>query len=265
VAEGSGPTLSIPVIASTPGGVQDLRVSLRNNDDSEILGADATVSIQVDTPIITFLNPNDASCYAEGLDLEVNIDVSNFTLIPQSIGLANQDGEGHYFVYLDDAEGAEFLYSGADNSFTVPLGDGVAPGIHSLRLALVANDNSPLGIEETVSFLVSATGLVITDPIPGKIVQAGGALDINMVVTNFQFDLDNEFGATNVPGTGHARIYLDDATGDDHLADAINSHVELTLPEDLSDGDHWIHVVLTENDGTPLSPAANAKVFITAE
>jgi hypothetical protein len=265
IATGSSAAITIPVVTGMPGGIQDLRVSLRNNDGSEIVGADATQSIQVDAPIITFLSPSDTICYGQDDDIVVNIDIANFTLVPQSVGLANQDGEGHYFVYLDGAEGAEIIYTGAENTFTLELADPLSVGWHELRLVLVANNNTALGIEETVSFLVSTAGIVITAPTSGSTVSVGGTLDIEFTLTNFQLDLDNEFGATNVPGTGHVRIYLDDATGEDYIVDAINTHAEIDLPADLSEGDHWIHLVLTENDGTPLVPSATAKVSVTVE
>jgi hypothetical protein len=76
--------------------------------------------------------------------ITLTIDLSGFQLSPDGIGSANQDGVGHYRVYLDTATGDDYLAVGADLTAKVTIPGDISDGSHDLRVVLHNNDKSPL-------------------------------------------------------------------------------------------------------------------------
>ncbi len=81
----------------------------------------------------------------------------------------------------------------------------------------------------------------------------GGTVTLNVAATGFKF-ADPASGASTDPSVGFFRVYLDDKTGDDFLAEGFATPFNVTLPSDLSEGDHTLRVVLLKSDKTPFSP-----------
>ncbi len=77
-------------------------------------------------------------------EITLTISVTGFRLVPNSIGTANQDGVGHYRVYLDDASGDDYLAVGAESIAKVTVPADINDGSHDLRVVLHNNDKSPL-------------------------------------------------------------------------------------------------------------------------
>ncbi len=77
-------------------------------------------------------------------EITLTISVTDFRLAPDSIGTANQDGVGHYRVYLDDASGDDYLAIGAQSIAKVAVPADISDGSHDLRVVLHNNDKSPL-------------------------------------------------------------------------------------------------------------------------
>jgi ABC-type enterochelin transport system substrate-binding protein len=77
-------------------------------------------------------------------EITLTISVTDFRLAPDSIGTANQDGVGHYRVYLDDASGDDYLAVGAESTTKVTVPADINDGSHDLRVVLHNNDKSPL-------------------------------------------------------------------------------------------------------------------------
>ena len=57
---------------------------------------------------------------------------------------ANEDGVGHYRVYLDSAAGEDYLAQGAENTTKVTIPETITDGSHDLRVVLHNNDHTPL-------------------------------------------------------------------------------------------------------------------------
>lgn len=76
--------------------------------------------------------------------ITLTVSVSDFRLSPEAIGGANEEGVGHYRVYLDDASGDDYLVSGADATTKVTIPADISDGSHDLRVVLRNNDKSPL-------------------------------------------------------------------------------------------------------------------------
>jgi hypothetical protein len=89
-------------------------------------------------------------------EITLTISVTDFRLASDSIGAANQDGVGHYRVYLDNASGDDFLASGADPTTKVTIPADISDGSHDLRVVLHNNDKSPLdpAVEGSVLLIV---------------------------------------------------------------------------------------------------------------
>ena len=89
-------------------------------------------------------------------EITLTISVTDFRLAPDSIGAANQDGVGHYRVYLDNASGDDYLAAGADPTAKVTIPADISDGSHDLRVILHNNDKSPLdpAVEGSVLLIV---------------------------------------------------------------------------------------------------------------
>lgn len=89
-------------------------------------------------------------------EITLTISVTDFRLAPESIGAANQDGVGHYRVYLDGASGDDYLAVGAESIAKVTIPADISDGSHDLRVVLQNNDQSPLDppVEGSVLLIV---------------------------------------------------------------------------------------------------------------
>lgn len=84
-------------------------------------------------------------------------------------------------------------------------------------------------------------------------VDCGSAIKLS--ISTMRFTLDQAaMGAENVAGHGHYHVYFDDATGADYLTAGGSPSVDITLPVDAAAGMHKVHVVLMNNDHTPVTP-----------
>ena len=79
-----------------------------------------------------------------GDELTVTVEITGFALDGAAIGKANQDGVGHYRVYLNDASGDAFLAESAEKQAKVRIPHDLADGSHELRVVLYNNDRTPL-------------------------------------------------------------------------------------------------------------------------
>ncbi len=77
-------------------------------------------------------------------EITLTMSSTDFRLAPDSIGAANQDGVGHYRVYLDDASGDDYLALGAEATAKISIPADINDGSHDLRVVLHNNDKSPL-------------------------------------------------------------------------------------------------------------------------
>ena len=92
-------------------------------------------------------------------------------------------------------------------------------------------------------------------------VQPEDEITLTISVTDFRLAADS-IGVANEIGVGHYRIYLDNASGDDHLAVGADSVIKVIIPADISDGSHDLRVVLHSNDKSPLQPTVEASVLL---
>ena len=103
---------------------------------SPAAAAAGTAGVSVTADKTYAVQPND--------QITLTISVTDFRLAPDSIGAANQDGVGHYRVYLDDASGDDYLAVGAETTAKVTIPADINDGSHDLMVVLHNNDRSPL-------------------------------------------------------------------------------------------------------------------------
>jgi uncharacterized protein YcfL len=114
----------------------------------QITQASAGAGISVKADKTHAVQPND--------EITLTISVTGFRLAPDSVGAANENGAGHYRVYLDDASGDGFLAAGAESTAKVTIPADINDGSHDLRVVLHNNDKSPLDprVEGSVLLIV---------------------------------------------------------------------------------------------------------------
>ena len=130
------------------GAVALMLVACSGEDDTSKAGSSATTTpaasvtdsggagVSVKADKTHAVQPND--------EITLTISVTDFRLAPDSIGAANQDGAGHYRVYVDDASGDNYLTVGAEPVAKVTIPADISDGSHDLRVVLHNNDKSPL-------------------------------------------------------------------------------------------------------------------------
>ncbi len=113
---------------------------------SSVATSGAVLSVKADKTHA--VQPND--------EVTLTISVTDFRLAAGSIGGANEDGVGHYRVYLDDASGDDYLAVGAEPVAKVTIPADVNDGSHDLRVVLHNNDKSPLqpAVEGSVLLII---------------------------------------------------------------------------------------------------------------
>jgi hypothetical protein len=139
-----GPETDLMVeLSGLPAGTHQLRVELRNNDHSPLMPVfmDMVTFTLLDVPTISIVSPENGSS-TMGSSLEFEIEVMDFILNSSAVGDANKAGEGHYHVYIND------VLVGPYTNLSVTLTD-LPAGDHVLKVMLVNNDHSELGIEAT--------------------------------------------------------------------------------------------------------------------
>ena len=92
-------------------------------------------------------------------------------------------------------------------------------------------------------------------------VQPKDEITLSISVTDFRLAAGS-IGGENQDGVGHYRVYLDDASGGDFLAEGAEPVSKVTIPAEINDGSHDLWVVLHNNDKSPLQPAVEASVLL---
>jgi len=206
----------------------------------------------VTVPAVQVVSPVTGSTFAIGVASPLRLAVMNFTL--QDFNGSPPDGpdRGHYHIYLDNADGADYLVAAfaTDPSITIPVG--TSPGMHSLRVSLRRNNHDPLmPPRETVLPIRvvanAAPRVTVLTPADNSSIAAGAMVSVTLQTQNFMLrDFNGQSGVT--PGMGHYHIYLDDATGSDYLVADHRTMVPVTVPAGTSAGPHRLVFSLRNDD-----------------
>ncbi len=104
----------------------------------------ATVTLMLDTTTVV-----------AGGTVNGTVTVENF-ILEAPMGQPNQEGHGHFHIYLDDAMGVNYLVAGETTSVPITIPGGTAPGAHTLRISLGQNSHAPVSppVEDVVDITV---------------------------------------------------------------------------------------------------------------
>lgn len=175
---------------------------------------------------------------------------------------------GHYHIYLDGADGNDYLFADYRPTALVIIPPGTAPGMHSIRVSLRHHDHSAVGTpgaDATLPIMVTAqTGpsIQITSPSDSTSVVAGGT--VNLAITTTMITLVAP-GMANNPVQGHYAVYLDSRSGSDTLtAENMAPMTMLTIPAGTTPGPHRIRVSLRNDDNSPQGAEAGIRISVTS-
>src|SRR5919198_3263029 len=221
-------------------------------------------------------------------DIPAQVEVSNFKLSADDVGLPDVEGEGHVHVMIDGMNMGVLF-----NFFTTPtftlLGDAVAPGKHTLIFDLASNTH--MDMEDTVQHVTIDYEPTSPRPAPAAVPNPGppsvrimspadGAtvgprFTLQVDKSNFNPSLGLE-GKPNLSGFGHYHVMVDMdvfpmmmMTGGMMAMDGMVAMPGSdTVPLDLSawpPGKHTLTVEPVQNDHTPIEGAKESTVTITLQ
>jgi hypothetical protein len=92
---------------------------------------------------------------AAGGTVKATITVTNFVL-EAPVNQPNEDGHGHFHIYLDGAMGGSYLVADQVPMVDVEIPASTAPGPHTLRVSLGENSHAPVipAVEDIVDITV---------------------------------------------------------------------------------------------------------------
>ncbi len=247
-----------------------------------------------DAPTLKIVSPAEGDTVTTD-DIEVTVEVSNFTLNCEEIGHTNQAGEGLIHALLDGTTIAALTGLYCNDSFTIS-GEGVSAGQHTLTVVLSENNHADLmATAQQVTFdfqpanaqpLPDAndTGtpeITLVSPTDGATVDAVFTVEVS--TTNFTPSANLE-GKQNVPGYGHYHVIVEDkapAASPDAspsgspaaeepagIPGLIAMPGENTFQVDLTawgPGEHTIMVAPAQNDHTPIEGANMVEFTVTVQ
>lgn len=126
-----------------------------------------TTATAMAAPMVSFSTPTDGAEVAGTFTAKV--DISEFMLSADKVGMQAKDGEGHIHFSLDEGKFDQPKYSGANGELAKQLGTagkyspsvepmityaGIPAGRHTLKVWLANNDHSDTGYTSTVTFTV---------------------------------------------------------------------------------------------------------------
>jgi plastocyanin len=220
-------------------------------------------------------------------DIPVQVEVSNFKLSADDVGLPDVDGEGHIHVMIDGMNMGVLFNFYTTPTFTL-LGDAITPGKHTLIFDL--SSNTHMDMEDTVQHITidyqptnprpapaaisnpGSPSVRITSPADGATLGPKFTLQVDR--SNFTPSLGLE-GKPNLTGFGHYHVMVDmDAFPTMMIGGMMSMDGMVAMPGsdtvqlDLSawpPGKHTLTVEPVQNDHTPIEGAKEAMITINLQ
>ena len=228
-----------------------------------------------DAPTLSIVSPAAGDTVTTD-DIEVQVEVSNFELDCQAIGMPAVEGQGLIHVLLDGSTIAALTGLYCSDTFTIS-GEGVSAGEHTLTVVLSENNHADLmdtAQQVTFDFQpanaqplpeandTGAPEIALVSPTDGATVDPVFTVEVS--ATNFTPSAGLE-GKQNVPGYGHYHVVVTDpapaASPAEGTATAEPAGIpgliampgENTFELDLTGwgpGEHHIMIAAAQNDHT---------------
>lgn len=227
------------VVPELAEGLHEITVELMNNDHTS-LDPVVSTTISVEVPAEAAGISIDDTVFAAEINsasIFVPVSFDNFVLRPGDVGGANVDGQGHYHVYVDGSKVGEAVDAAA-------LLTHLSSGPHLVAVRPAENDHTELQGGDYTRFTVAESRPDIRIVTPAEPILAV-PFNLAVTVTNFVLDPENIGGDTNVDGTGHYCVYIDD--------DLHNCSGTTTVAvSGLENGTHTAYAELVNNDESVL-------------
>lgn len=245
------------------------------------LGLPAVSGSAADAPTLKIVSPTAGEKVTTD-DIDVKVEVSNFNLNCQAIGMPAKEGEGLIHALIDGSTIAALTGLYCNDTFTIS-GVGLTAGEHTLTVVLSENNHVNLmDTAQQVKFdfepsKVQALPAAKDEGAPNielKSPEDGATVDpvfkVELDVKNFTPDANLE-GKTNVPGYGHYHVIVQDKTVDGTPVPAPEGAIPglIAMPGSNSfqvdltgwgSGEHTIMIVPAQDDHTPIE-GANEIIF----
>ncbi|MBI3943274.1 MAG: LPXTG cell wall anchor domain-containing protein [Chloroflexi bacterium] len=237
-----------------------------------LFGSMASQALAQGKPSIKIVSPTEGQTITS-TDIPVQVQVSNFKISREHVGLPDQAGEGHIHVMLDGMNMGVLFNFYTSETFTLP-GQGIKPGPHTLIFDLATNTHEDMAdtVQEVkvnyqpstpkpapASAAAGPVSVKVTSPADSATV--GPKFTIQVQPTNFTPSQELE-GKANIAGYGHYHIFVDMDMSSMSMAGGMMSMAGMvdmpgtnTIPVDLSawpSGKHTITVEPVQNDHTPV-------------
>jgi hypothetical protein len=210
------------------------------------------------TPTVEITSPAEGAAFDAGATITATTTVGGGFVLDCPTGGANVACHGHWHAYVDGA----LVGDECDGDISFPAS--FAAGTHTFKVALCANDHTPLSpaVEATRTFVVNPVvvctpTLAITGPLPGQQFRVGDTVTVAASIAGFTLDCPADGTVANMACHGHWAIEVDDAL--DGYSCAGSHQIAMVLAE----GTHRIKVSLRNNDHSAMVPPIEQTVSIT--
>ena len=269
----------VPVMGAMAFGV----AACGDNDNTASMssggGVDSAQSSSAD-PRVTISAPGDGQTI--GSKFTASVDLADFEINADAVGMAPKDGEGHLHFSLDGGKFDSAKFSGANGKLAEQLGTdgkyspsvteevtykGIPAGEHTLEVYLANNDHSDTGAEATVKFTVEGDESAAKGP-NGETVtiedvrKSAGGFTAAVALDGVELDAAS-VGKDAEDGKGHLHFELDGGKYDLPKYSGANGKLAVQLGTDgkyspaveptityknLPKGKHVLKVYVANND-----------------
>ena len=138
-----------------------------DNEDEATSASAETTTTSSEEPSVAFVAPEDGA--SEGDEVTAEVELENFKLAANEVGMDASDGQGHLHFALDEGKYDNSKYSGENGKLAEQLGvdgqyspsteptitySGLPAGEHTLEVYLAENDHTDTGVTAETSFTV---------------------------------------------------------------------------------------------------------------
>ncbi len=215
---------------------------------------------------ITLKSPGTGASIA-GDRILVSVQVSGLKLDGVQINKPNQEGVGHWHVYVDDK------YAGLSVSDIVSVPNDaltrISKGQHKIAVELHGNDHGAVAGSSRKEVTINVENDMSYDPGTGSPAisfvtptdNAGTNIRVEVKVKVSGFKMDGvQINKPNQPGVGHWHLYVDDKYAGLSVSDY------LSIPNDaypaLLPGKHKLAVELHSNDHSPVTGVTSQTITV---
>jgi hypothetical protein len=262
--------LSVPLFIAACGGSSTAQQSPKPSGEEAMMMQPGAENMKV-----AILSPANGTKVTANT-VNVQVQVSGFTLTCNGAGTKDVAGVGHYHIELDKS-----LINMYCTTAAVPISmQNVKPGQHTITMIPAQNDHTditPNARSVTIDYeptnplpaitdatFSGAKSVKVLSPAPGSTLR--GDFDVTVQVSNFNLSC-NLFGKPDVSGYGHWHLNWDSDTGPmmgmGTMAGMACTKTFHFSTAGLTPGTHTLIALLVDNGHAPFTPDVSDKIQVT--